>query len=441
MLGVLSVGLLPHLRNDQVSYLCHLVRVLDSTNDYLALVALLLQVRRVVGLAPLLQALLLQVGRVGRHDRSHPPGTGGTTAALKEGRGPEMQRASSFMPLVPALVWAGAYGGGGQRRLASALGCTNAHGACGRRCKARRHACSAWPPWRTRGGRGRGGGGGTGRQKRWGAGGGGVSGTGRSGSWAWAARRRGGGAPRRALKCAAPRVTSPDPRPIPAPPRPAQGAHRMLLKTTNIKMGVRLGLLNQDQSKALIFEVDPSKITGKQARRARARARARATGGRLSGCAGRGGRLSSRRAVFARSRPYRLPSQRAHSLARSHVSRPPPAAPALRRPPHGPAPRRRAPRHGGHHHNGDRPRQHAAAGRGQQGQGTLRQRLRQLPAGGGRGVFGARALGRAAGGRLLLVAVNRGETRRWPNRPSSPTPRPPLHSTPNPTPLHSTPNP
>jgi hypothetical protein len=36
----------------------------------------------------------------------------------------------------------------------------------------------------------------------------------------------------------------------------------MLLKTTNIKMGVRLGLLNQDQSKALIFEVDPSKITG-----------------------------------------------------------------------------------------------------------------------------------------------------------------------------------
>jgi hypothetical protein len=82
MLGVLSVGLLPHLRNDQVSYLCHLVRVLDGTSDYLALVALLLQ-----------------------------------------------------------------------------------------------------------------------------------------------------------------------------------GAHRMLLKTTNIKMGVRLGLLNQDQSKALIFEIDPSKIT------------------------------------------------------------------------------------------------------------------------------------------------------------------------------------
>jgi len=45
MLGVLSVGLLPHLRNDQVSYLCHLVRVLDGTTDYLALVALLLQVR------------------------------------------------------------------------------------------------------------------------------------------------------------------------------------------------------------------------------------------------------------------------------------------------------------------------------------------------------------------------------------------------------------
>lgn len=43
MLGVLSVGLLPHLRNDQVSYLCHLVRVLDGTTDYLALVALLLQ--------------------------------------------------------------------------------------------------------------------------------------------------------------------------------------------------------------------------------------------------------------------------------------------------------------------------------------------------------------------------------------------------------------
>lgn len=43
MLGVLAVGLLPHLRNDQVSYLCHLVRVLDGTGDYLALVALLLQ--------------------------------------------------------------------------------------------------------------------------------------------------------------------------------------------------------------------------------------------------------------------------------------------------------------------------------------------------------------------------------------------------------------
>ncbi|KIZ03436.1 hypothetical protein MNEG_4519 [Monoraphidium neglectum] len=43
MLGVLSVGLLPHLRNDQVSHLCHLVRVLDGTSDYLALVALLLQ--------------------------------------------------------------------------------------------------------------------------------------------------------------------------------------------------------------------------------------------------------------------------------------------------------------------------------------------------------------------------------------------------------------
>lgn len=46
MLGVLAVGLLPQLRNEQVGYLCHLVRVLHSTQDYLALVALLLQVRR-----------------------------------------------------------------------------------------------------------------------------------------------------------------------------------------------------------------------------------------------------------------------------------------------------------------------------------------------------------------------------------------------------------
>jgi hypothetical protein len=45
MLGVLAVGLLPQLRNEQVGYLCHLVRVLHSTQDYLALVALLLQVR------------------------------------------------------------------------------------------------------------------------------------------------------------------------------------------------------------------------------------------------------------------------------------------------------------------------------------------------------------------------------------------------------------
>lgn len=44
MLGVLAVGLLPQLRNEQVGYLCHLVRVLHSTQDYLALVALLLQV-------------------------------------------------------------------------------------------------------------------------------------------------------------------------------------------------------------------------------------------------------------------------------------------------------------------------------------------------------------------------------------------------------------
>eukprot|EP00775_Hariotina_reticulata_P013923 gene13923-14041_t len=43
MLGVLAVGLLPQLRNEQVGYLCHLVRVLHSTQDYLALVALLLQ--------------------------------------------------------------------------------------------------------------------------------------------------------------------------------------------------------------------------------------------------------------------------------------------------------------------------------------------------------------------------------------------------------------
>lgn len=41
-----------------------------------------------------------------------------------------------------------------------------------------------------------------------------------------------------------------------------QGAHRLLLKTTNIKMGVRLGLLNQDRSKALIFEVDSAKMKG-----------------------------------------------------------------------------------------------------------------------------------------------------------------------------------
>jgi hypothetical protein len=43
-----------------------------------------------------------------------------------------------------------------------------------------------------------------------------------------------------------------------------QGAHRLLLKTTNIKMGVRLGLLNQDHSKALIFEVDSAKMKGEQ---------------------------------------------------------------------------------------------------------------------------------------------------------------------------------
>jgi hypothetical protein len=51
MLGVLAVGLLPQLRNEQVGYLCHLVRVLHSTQDYLALVALLLQVRHIAGAA------------------------------------------------------------------------------------------------------------------------------------------------------------------------------------------------------------------------------------------------------------------------------------------------------------------------------------------------------------------------------------------------------
>lgn len=50
MLAVLAVGLLPQLRNEQVSYLCHLVRVLDSTSDYLALVAMLLQVRGIEGM-------------------------------------------------------------------------------------------------------------------------------------------------------------------------------------------------------------------------------------------------------------------------------------------------------------------------------------------------------------------------------------------------------
>lgn len=42
----------------------------------------------------------------------------------------------------------------------------------------------------------------------------------------------------------------------------SQGAHRLLLKTTNIKMGVRLGLLNSDHSKALIFEADSAKMKG-----------------------------------------------------------------------------------------------------------------------------------------------------------------------------------
>lgn len=43
-----------------------------------------------------------------------------------------------------------------------------------------------------------------------------------------------------------------------------QGAHRLLLKTTNIKMGVRLGLLKQDHSRALVFEVDSGKMKGEQ---------------------------------------------------------------------------------------------------------------------------------------------------------------------------------
>ena len=45
MLGVLAVGLLPQLRNEHVHYLCHLVRMLHSSTDYLSLVAMLLQVR------------------------------------------------------------------------------------------------------------------------------------------------------------------------------------------------------------------------------------------------------------------------------------------------------------------------------------------------------------------------------------------------------------
>jgi hypothetical protein len=45
-----------------------------------------------------------------------------------------------------------------------------------------------------------------------------------------------------------------------------QGAHRLLLKTTNIKMGVRLGLLKQDHSRALVFEVDSAKMKGEKER-------------------------------------------------------------------------------------------------------------------------------------------------------------------------------
>lgn len=38
------------------------------------------------------------------------------------------------------------------------------------------------------------------------------------------------------------------------------GGHRVLLRSTNIKMGCRLGLLNSDQSRALVFESDTSKL-------------------------------------------------------------------------------------------------------------------------------------------------------------------------------------
>jgi hypothetical protein len=44
MLGVLAVGLLAALRNEHIPYLCHLVRVLDASQDHLALIAMLLQV-------------------------------------------------------------------------------------------------------------------------------------------------------------------------------------------------------------------------------------------------------------------------------------------------------------------------------------------------------------------------------------------------------------
>ena len=41
----------------------------------------------------------------------------------------------------------------------------------------------------------------------------------------------------------------------------------MLLKTTNIKIGVRLGLLDQDRTRALMFEVDTHHMPGNQAAR------------------------------------------------------------------------------------------------------------------------------------------------------------------------------
>lgn len=41
-----------------------------------------------------------------------------------------------------------------------------------------------------------------------------------------------------------------------------QGAQQFMLQTTNINMGVRLGLVNHERSKALIFEVDSKPLKG-----------------------------------------------------------------------------------------------------------------------------------------------------------------------------------